>query len=343
MGLSVTVPTMVTRGSLGRIGIVLAGGVVATAVGVGLFALVPLYTPLGVLEVLLVVLVVAMGVGMASRFAGNAFPGYDVAEVEIDDAITRDGDGGPGPIGASAVSADDVVAEIEHADDDDSVEALVVKLNTPGGAVVPSEDIRRAAAAFDGPTVAYAEDMAASGGYWIASGCDTFHAREGSIVGSIGVNGTQFGLTDLAEKAGVDYRRFVAGEYKDTPSSWRELSEEEVAYFQGFLDDYYDLFVETVTEGRDLDSEFVRDTEARIYLGREAAEKGLVDTVGPREEMEDRLAERIGVDEITVETFEPDRGLSERVSLGAQSVARAFGAGVASVVVAEDEPVRARL
>ena len=333
---------MVTRASLGRIGIVLGGAVVATAVGVGLFALVPLYTALGVLEVLLAVLVVAAGVGLASRFAGNAFPGYDVAEVEVDDAITRDG-GGPGPIGASGVSADDVVDQIERADDEGNVEALVVKLNTPGGAVVPSEDIRRAAVEFDGPTVAYAEDMAASGGYWIATGCDEFHAREGSVVGSIGVNGTQFGLTDLAEKAGVDYRRFVAGEYKDTPSSWRDLSEDEVAYFQGFLDDYYDLFVETVVEGRELDPEFVRDTEARIYLGQEAAENGLVDTVGPREEMEDRLAERIGVDEITVEAFEPARGLSEKVSLGAQSVARAFGAGVASVVTEEDEPVKAQL
>ncbi|MEF8853001.1 MAG: signal peptide peptidase SppA [Haloarculaceae archaeon] len=334
---------MVTRGSLGRIGIVLAGAVVATVVGVGLFAFVPIFTALGVLEVLLVVAVVAGGTAAAGRFAASAFPDYDVAEVEVDDVITRDGSGGPVPVGGGGVSADDVVEQIERADADDSARALVVKLNTPGGAVVPSEDIRRAAADFDGPTVAYAEDIAASGGYWIASGCDEFHAREASIVGSIGVNGTQFGVTDLAEKAGVEYRRFVAGEYKDTPSSWRDLSEEEVEYFQGFLDDYYDLFVETVAEGRELDAEFVRDTEARVYLGHEAGEKGLVDTVGPRAEMEDRLAERVGVDEITVEQFEPDRGLSEKVSVGARSVARAFGAGVASVLTDDDVPVRARL
>ena len=139
---------------------------------------------------------------------------------------------GAGP--GDAVSADAIVDAIERADDD-SVEAPVVKLNTPGGAVVPSEDIRRAAAEFDGPTVAYAEDLAASGGYWIASGCDEFHAREASVVGSI------------------------------------------------------------------------------------------------------------GVDEVTVEAFEPERGLSERVSVGAQSVARSFGAGVASVLTAEDDPVRVRL
>jgi len=334
---------MVTRGSLGRIGIVLAGAVLATVIGVGLFALVPLFTALGVLEVLLVVLVVVGGVTAAGRIAGTAFPSYDVAEVEVGDVITRDGSGGGLPVGGRGVSADDVVEQIERADADDSAEALVVKLNTPGGQVVPSEDIRRAAAEFDGPTVAYAEDMAASGGYWIASGCDEFHAREASIVGSIGVNGAQFGLTELAEKAGVDYRRFVAGEYKDTPSSFRELSEDETAYFQGFLDDYYELFVETVVEGRELDAEFVRDTEARIYLGHEAAENGLVDTVGPREEMEERLADRIGVDEISVEEFEPERGISGKISVGARSVARAFGAGVASVLADDDVPVRARL
>jgi protease-4 len=191
--------------------------------------------------------------------------------------------------------------------------------------------------------VAYAEDMAASGGYWIASGCDEIHAREGSVVGSIGVIGSQFGLTDLADKVGLDYRRFVAGDYKDTPSSWRELSDDEVEYFQGLMDGFYDQFVDIVTDGRDLDADFVRDTEARVYLGTDAHEEGLVDTCGPREEMEDRLADRLDVDAVEVKQFEPNRGVTERLRGGARGVARAFGAGVASVLVDDGEPpVRAR-
>jgi protease-4 len=170
--------------------------------------------------------------------------------------------------------------------------------------------------------------MAASGGMWIARGADEFHARRASLVGSIGVNGTQLGREGLAEKAGLDYRRFVSREYKDTPSPWRELSEDERAYFQGLLDEWYDMFVDTVVEGRDVDEGFVRDTEARIYSGERAHEIGLADYYGPRTAMEDRLGDRIGVDEITVEAFEPDRGLTERVSAGARSVALAFGAGV---------------
>ncbi|SDJ79247.1 protease-4 [Halovenus aranensis] len=330
---------MSTVRTLGRLLVVLVGAGLAAGIGIGLVWAVPEFTALGLLDTLLVTVVAVGGLVFAGRLAGEIFPGYNVAEVEVDDVITRDGDGGgPLPVGGGAASADDIVDQIEKADEDGNAEALIVKLNTPGGAVVPSEDIRRAAEEFDGPTVAYAEDMAASGGYWIASGCDEFHAREASIVGSIGVVGSQLGRTGLAEKAGLDYRRFVAGEYKDSPSVWRELEDREVEYFQGLLDDWYDAFVETVVDGRGLDEEFVRDTEARIYIGEEAAENGLVDTCGPREEMEDRLAETLGVDGIEVETFEPDKGVTDRIGAGARSVARAFGAGVASVIVGDDVP-----
>jgi protease-4 len=328
---------MVEASSVGRLGIVLLGTVLAAAVGLGLFWAVPAYTPLGVPAVLLVVVTTLVGVFLAGRAAGSVFPRYNTAEVEVGDVITRDGGAGPLPGGPVGVSADDIVEQIERADADDSAQALVVKLNTPGGQVVPSDDIRRAAADFDGPTVAYAEDTAASGGYWIACGCDEIHAREASIVGSIGVNGTQLGRTDLAEKVGLDYRRFVAGEYKDTPAPWRELNDDEVDYFQGLIDASYDQFVETVAESRELDEAAIRDTEARVYLGREAAEADLVDTVGPREEMEARLADRVGVDALAVEAFEPERGIQEKIGSSARAVARSFGAGVASVVDESDE------
>ncbi len=327
--------------TIGRSVTMLIALVLAAAVAVGLLWGVPEYTDLGLLQVILVGAIVGAGGLVGSRVAANLFPGYNVAEVEVDDVITRSGDAGPLPMGGQGVSADEIVDQIERADADDNAEGLIVKLNTPGGQVVPSDDIRRAVAEFDGPTIAYAEDMAASGGYWIASGADEIHARRGAIVGSIGVNGVQLGRTDLREMLGLEYRRFVAGEYKDTPSVWRDLEEDEVEYFQNLLDGYYEQFVDTVTDGTELSDEFVRETEARIYLGDDANEMGLVDTCGPRADMEDRLADRIGVEEVTVEAFEPERGLTERVSIGARSIAHAFGSGVASVLVSDDEvPVR---
>ena len=328
---------------LGRLTVVLVGTALAAAVGVALFWAIPEFTPLGIVESPLVALFVVGGLVVAGRFAGAILPAHNTAEVEVDSVITRDGSNpGPLPVGGGSVSADDIVEQIERADADSATEALIVKLNTPGGAIVPSEDIRRAAQSFEGPTVAYAEDLAASGGYWIASGCDEFHARENSVVGSIGVIGSRLGRTGLGEKIGVDYRRLVAGEYKDAGAAWREFEERDREYLQGLIDESYDAFVETVAEGREIDEEFVRETEARVYSGRDAVENGLVDSCGPREEMEERLADRIDADELTIEPFEPERGVTDRIGAGARSVARAFGAGVASVFVGDDgkPPIR---
>jgi protease-4 len=325
--------------SLARFAVALVGTIVAGAVGVTLFGVLPAYTPMGALEVALATAVLLAGAVVAGRIAASAFPSYDVAEVAVEGPITQSGGGGPlpGP-GGQGAAAEEVTEQIRRADEDAAVEALVLTLNTPGGEVVASEDIRHAAAEFDGPTVADATSLCASGGMWIAAGCDEVHAREGSRVGSVGVIGASFGAQDLLERAGVEYRRFVAGDFKDSPSAFRELREEEREYWQGLLDDWYEQFVETVVEGRGMDAEAVRDTEARVYLGTEAEELGLVDALGPRDAMEERLADRLDVPEITVEEFEPQRSVGERLRVGARATARAVGAGAASVLVDDGHP-----
>ncbi|MFC6730899.1 S49 family peptidase, partial [Natronoarchaeum mannanilyticum] len=198
----------------------------------------------------------------------------------------------------------------ERDDADDAVDALLVRLNTPVDEVVPSDDTEIAAEAFDGPTIAYAQDTCASGGYWIASGCDELWARDATVVGSIGVIGSTVNAADLAEKVGLSYERFAAGAYKDAGTPLKELDADEREYLQGIVDDLYDNFVERVAEGRDLDAEAIRDTEARVYLGEDAAEIGLVDRLGTREDVEDELSERLGVDAVAVEEFEPERGIA---------------------------------
>jgi len=217
---------------------------------------------------------------------------------------------------------------LERADEDRGAQALLLKLNTPGGQIVPSEDIRLAAEAFDGPTIAYATDVCASGGYDIAAGCDELWAREGSIVGSIGVIGSRVNANDLADQVGLSYERFAAGKYKDAGTPLKEMTDDERAYLQGIVDDYYDQFVETVADGREMDSETLRETEARIFLGSEAAEIGLVDELGTREDVEDALEDRLG-ESVSVVEFEPQRGLAQKFRGGAEQVAFALGAGVA--------------
>lgn len=312
---------------IARLLVVLGVTLVAVAVGWFLFVEYP-DTLADLFGVFALVALALVAVRVGGSLAGSAFPSYNVAEVAVEGPITRDGGGGitSPPMGAAA---DDVVEQIERADEDDGAKALLVKLNTPGGEIVPSEDIRLAAERFDGPTVGYATDVCASGGYDVASGCDEVWAREGSLVGSIGVIGSRVTAADLADKLGLDYEQLTAGEYKDAGVPLKELEPDERAYLQGLIDDYYEQFVDAVADGRDLDEATVRDTEARVYLGTDAADVGLVDDLGTREDVEDRLADLLA-EPVTVEAFEPPRGLARRLRGGAASAAFALGAGVAS-------------
>ena len=315
-----------------KIGVALIVGVVTVvvaALGWALFVVVP-GTLAELLGILLVIGTVIAGVKVGGSIAGSVLPGYNVAEVAVEGPITRDGGGSLSspPVGAVA---DDIVEQIERADADDAVDALLVKLNTPGGEIVPSEDIRLAAERFDGPTVGYATDVCASGGYDIAAGCDELWARDGSIVGSIGVVGSRVNAKDLADRLGISYEQFTAGEYKDAGVPLKELGDDEREYLQGIVDEYYDQFVDTVADGRSMDAETLRKTEARIYLGSDAHELGLVDELGTRRAVEDSLEGELG-EAVTVEEFEPSRGLAGKLRSGSQAVAYGLGAGLRSAV-----------
>ncbi len=325
-----------------RLGIAAVAAVVAGVVGWLLFVAVP-GDLAGLFGVLLTLGAVVAGVRAASGFADRAFPTHNVATVSVAGPITRDG-GQPGPLGAAqGPPADEVVEQIEAADDDDAVDALVLELNTPGGEIVPSDDIRSAAASFDGPTLAHALDTCASGGYWIASGCDELWARESSLVGSIGVIGSRPNAADLADRLGVSYERYAAGKYKDAGNPLKEPTADDRAYLQGLIDEFYDDFVERVAAGRGMDAETVRETEARVFVGRDAHDRGLVDELGDRDAVLDRVEELLGV-EPSVREFEPERGVAERLRGGASAVAYAAGAGVAGAVTpTEDGDLNLRL
>jgi protease-4 len=315
--------------TVGRVLVIAVVAVLAAVAGWALFVAYP-----GDLAELLGVLLVLVAIAVALRVGGNIaasqFPDYNVAEVAVEGPITRDGGGGV-PTGPVGQRADDVVEQLERADEDPNVEALLVKLNTPGGEVVPSDDIRLAAERFDGPTLAYTTDTCASGGYWIASACDELWAREGSVVGSIGVRGSRFTATELLDRLGVSYEQLTAGEYKEAGVPFTEMEESDREYLQGLVDGYYDHFVEVVAEGRDLDPEFVRSTDAKVYLGDEAHDIGLVDEIGTRDDVESSLEEQLA-GPVSVRAFEPETGPLSRLRGGATAMAYAFGNGVGDAV-----------
>ncbi len=325
---------------LGQLLVALGAALVGALVGWYLFVTLPETEGPTILGVVLTLIAAFAAFRIGGRLAGRLLPTYNVAEVAVEGPITRSGNFGSVPGRGGGTPADDIVEQIAAADDDDSVEALLLKLNTPGGEVVPSDDIRVAAMEFEGPTVAYATDTCASGGYWIASGCDELWARDTSIVGSIGVIGSRVNATEFAEELGLSYERFAAGKFKDAGNSLREIEDEERAYLQGIIDDFYQHFVERVAQGRDLAPGAIRETEARVYIGERALDLGLVDSLGTREDVVERVEERLGR-EVSVAEFEPSQGLRQRLSGGAQATAYAFGAGIASRF--EDSEVDIRL
>jgi protease-4 len=323
--------TDTTRKRVLRSLVALGAALVALIAGWAVFVVYPasLAELLGVFAALGVALV---GLRVGGRLATSVAAPYNVAEVGVEGPITRDQSASLSAPGT--IAADDVVEQIERADADSNVGGLVVRLNTPGGAPVPSEDIRRAAADFDGPTLAYATDVCASGGYLVAAGCDRIVARPGSVVGSIGVIGSTVNASDLADRLGLSYEQFVAGEYKDAGVPLKDLTDEERDYLQGLVDDYYAQFVDRVVEGRGLDPGAVQATEARVYIGEGARAIGLVDDLGDRDVVESLLAEELR-ESVEIREFEPPRRLALRMRRGAAAVAYALGAGVADRIAGD--------
>ncbi|WP_248517884.1 S49 family peptidase [Salinarchaeum laminariae] len=310
------------------------------AVGVILFWYLPGSTT-ELLGVLLAIGATILGLRVGRSIASNALSSYDVAEVGVEGPIVREDGGSPLPSAPSSAPADEIVEQIERADEDGAVDALLLHLNTPGGEVVPSEDVRAAAEEFDGPTIAYTSDLCASGGMWIASGCDELWAREGSMVGSVGVRFSQTRFDEFAEEHGISYEGIVSGEFKDASGApFKPLEDAEREYLQGLSDAWYEQFVDRVADATGLDAETVRDTEAKVYLGTDAAELGFVDELGDRDAVELTLAEELDRPEVSVERFEPQRSFPQRLQGGTAAIAYAFGAGLASVVSGDRPEMR---
>ena len=166
-----------------------------------------------------------------------------------------------------------------------SIKALVLRLETPGGAVAASQEVYQKLAylrdELEIPIVVSMGNAAASGGYYIALGADTIIANPGTITGSIGVIIVLPEYHELFEKIGIGYKVIKSGKFKDSGSPYREMTAEEREYLQSFIDDGYDQFVEAVAAERGMPIDEVRVlADGRVFTGRQAKENGLIDLLG---------------------------------------------------------------
>ena len=171
----------------------------------------------------------------------------------------------------------------EHADNS-AIKAIVLRVNSPGGVVAPTQEIFSAiqrARKAGKPVVATLGAVAASGGYYVAAAADRIYANPGTLTGSIGVVMQMANLEGLLKKVGVEYVVVKAGAYKDVGNIARTMSPEERKMLQALLDDVYSQFVDAVAEGRGLErKEVLAFAEGRIYSGQQALALKMVDEMG---------------------------------------------------------------
>jgi protease-4 len=165
-----------------------------------------------------------------------------------------------------------------------NVAGVLLRVDSPGGAVAPSQEIYREVAAFreaGKPLVVSMGNVAASGGYYVSAPAYKIFASPGTLTGSIGVIFSLPMYQELAKKVGIDFRMMKAGEMKDAGSPFRPMTDKEAAYFQELLNDVHEQFVTDVAAGRDIDAEEIRAVaDGRVLTGKQAVEQGLIDTLG---------------------------------------------------------------
>jgi protease-4 len=227
-----------------------------------------------------------VGVGIVVLFLGTVWVfmaalseeglptgGAKVAVVEIEGII---------------VDGSAAVRELREHAENPSIKAVVLRVNSPGGVVAPTQEIFAAiqrARKAGKPVVASLGAVAASGGYYVAVAADRIYANPGTLTGSIGVVMQLANLEGLLKKVGVEYVVVKAGAYKDVGNFARTMSPEERRMLQALLDDVYSQFVEAVSEGRGLEKKDVLAfAEGRIYSGQQALALKMVDELGGFEE-----------------------------------------------------------
>jgi len=220
------------------------------------------------LGVMTLVFVVGVSLIIFSAGDGIDISGDKVALVRVEDII---------------LDAEKVNGQLKKWSEDDSVKAIVLRINSPGGAVAPSQEIyqevERAAAIK--PVVASMGAVAASGGYYVAAPCKVIYANPGSVTGSIGVIMNLSNIEKLMEKIGMSPMVIKTGKFKDIGSPYRPMSEEDRKLLQSVANDILATFIEDVAKGRGMEPDYVRSlADGRIFTGSQAVDLKLVDKLG---------------------------------------------------------------
>ncbi len=194
----------------------------------------------------------------------------------------------------------DIIEELREHSENGSVKAILLRIDSPGGAVAPSQEIYTEVMKIrdEGKKkiVTSMGNVAASGGYYIASATDKIVANPGTVTGSIGVILELANVSGLMKKVGVESVVIKSGKFKDVGSLFRSMTPEERDLLQGVIDDTYDQFVEAVSAGRGISREDLMPiADGRVFTGRQAKKLGLVDELGSMQDAIKITADLAGI------------------------------------------------
>jgi protease-4 len=242
---------------------------------------------LGILFVLILIFFVAVFfyAYLTGGEAGvlTAFGGDSVGVVQIEGAIN---------------DSHDTIESLKQFGETRGVKAVVVRIDSPGGAVAPTQEIYEEIEKLrkKKPVIASMGGMAASGGYYIASACDQIVANPGTLTGSIGVIMELGNIEELLKKIGVQGYSVKSGANKDIGSPLKPLTPEGRAILQGLVNNVHGQFISAVAKGRKLPEDKVKElADGRVYSGEQAKDLGLVDVLGNLEDAVDLAAKRVGI------------------------------------------------
>jgi protease-4 len=247
------------------------------------------------LIIAVVAVALAFAMGLARRLGGVKFGGPSIALLRVE-----------GPI----IDVTWHLEEVKKLTAEDRIKAVVLRIDSPGGAVAPTQELYRELLRLKEhkPVVTSMGTIAASGGYYLSCATDWIICNPGTITGSVGVLMEFTNLKELFRKIGIGSRTIKSGKFKDTGNPARDMSPEEERLMTDMVMDTYEQFVEAVLEGRSLNEEKVRPYfDGRVLTGRQALELGLVDEFGNINDGLAKAAEMAGLPYVPDEIYEPER------------------------------------
>lgn len=191
-------------------------------------------------------------------------------------------------------ASDDVVASIEQAQDDDSITAILLEVDSSGGSPVAGEEIANALKRSKKPAVVLIREMGLSAAYWAATGAEKIFASENSMIGSIGVRFSYLDAVEKNKKEGLTYNTLSTGKFKNIGDPDKPLTEEEKRFIQNDLNIIYKNFISAVAKNRKLDQKIVGKFADGSYLrGQAAIKEGFIDEIGDIKTVEEYLFDKV--------------------------------------------------